>query len=52
MVKLKYLWDKTLVSIIKFLHRINIFCKRFVRLLVFCIVGICSYQFVQAQQDF
>ena len=52
MVILKYLQDKNLVSIFKFLYRINIFCKRFARLLAFCIVGICSYQFVQAQQDF
>ena len=52
MVKLKYLQDKNLVSKFKFLHQINIFCTGFTRLLVFCIVGICSYQFVQAQQDF
>ena len=52
MVILKYLQDKNLVSIFKFLYRINIFCRRFARLLVFCIIGVCSYQFVQAQQDF
>ena len=52
MVKVKYLKDTYLVSKFKFLHPIKMFCKRFARLLVFCIVGICSYQFVQAQQDF
>ena len=52
MAKLKYLQDKNLVPILKFLHWINIFCMRSARLLVLCIVGICSYQFVQAQQDF
>ena len=52
MAKLKYLQDINLVLIFKFLHRINIFCMRSARLLVLCIVGICSYQFVQAQQDF
>ena len=52
MTKLQYLQDKNLEPIFKFLHRINIFCMRSARLLVFCIVGICSYQFVQAQQDF
>ena len=38
MVILKYLRDKNLVSIFKFLYRINIFCRRFARLLVFVLL--------------
>ena len=52
MIKLKYMQDKNLFSIFKLIYKINFFNKRFSRLFIFCIVGICWYQFVQAQQDF
>ena len=52
MVGLKYLQDKNLVSKFKCRPWINNFYKRLARLLIFCILGIFSYQFAQAQQDF
>ena len=52
MVKFKYLQDKNLVSKFKFRPWINNFYKRLARILIFCIFGVFSCQFVQAQQDF
>ena len=49
---IRYLYDRNLVSKLKFTHRINNFSKRFAKFLIFCVVGLCSYQSVQAQQDF
>ena len=47
-----YLYDRNLVSKLKFTHRINNFSKRFAKFLIFCVVGLFSYQSVQAKQDF
>ena len=47
-----YLYDRNLVSKLKFTHRTNIFNKRFAKFLIFCVVGLFSYQSVQAKQDF
>ena len=52
MVKFKYFQDKNLVSKFKFRPWINNLYKRLTRLLIFCIFGMFSYQFVQAQEDF
>ena len=49
---IRYLYDRNLVSKLKFTHRTNIFNKRFAKFLIFCVVGLFSYQSVQAKQDF
>ena len=49
---IRYLYDRNLVSKLKFTHRINNFSKRFAKFLIFCVVGLFSYQSVQAKQDF
>ena len=49
---IRYLYDRNLVSKLKFAHRINNFSKRFAKFLIFCVVGLFSYQSVQAKQDF
>ena len=49
---IRYLYDRNLVSKLKFRHRINNFSKRFAKFLIFCVVGLFSYQSVQAKQDF
>lgn len=49
---IRYLYDRNLVSKLKSIHRINIINKRFAKFLIFCVVGLFSYQAVQAQQDF
>ena len=49
---IRYLYDRNLVSKLKFTHRINNFSKRSAKFLIFCVVGLFSYQSVQAKQDF
>ena len=49
---IRYLYDRNLVSKLKSIHRINIINKRFAKFLIFFVVGLFSYQAVQAQQDF
>ena len=49
---IRYLYDRNLVSKLKFTHRINNFSKRFAKFLIFCVVGLFSYRSVQAKQDF